>query len=802
MSIKALSRLKTPEEFDEIIIKTDQAGNLIKIKDVGRVELGAENYSDFLSFSGEENIVGMLINQLPGSNALDVNKRVRAEIEHLAKSFPEDLKYVIPFSPTEFVKESINEVVKTLIESILLVILVIFIFLQRWRSTLIPAITIPVSLIGTFIFMKLVGVSINTLTLFGLTLATGLVVDDAIVVLENISRFIEEKKMPSLQAASEGMKEIFSAVLATSIVLISVFIPACFFPGSTGELYRQLSLAITFSIIISTFNAVTLSPALSALFLRSNLKAKEGKFYDIINNSIKSLKNKVKSILVFCFRKQVWILSFYIFCLASIFIVYKLLPSSFVPEEDRSYFVISVQAPEGTSIENTKKIVDQVQYVLGKEKDLQGVFAIVGFSFFGSGPNKAILFPTLKEFKHRKKVSQSAKAVLARLRPQLMGIPGAYVIPFNPPAIEGLGNFGGFQYELKADGTVSLQDLAKYAYMLMGASTEDPRLAGVFTSFTASDPQIQIEIDRDKAKSLGVDLREILATLQVYMASDYVNDFDLRNKIYRVYAQADKQFRSNPKDIDNLYVKSQTGEMIPMSNLIIKKETVSPQVISHFNLERSAEISGSAGLGFSSGQAIKAMEELSAKLLPKGFTFEWAGISREELETGNKVFLLFMLGIFFTFLVLAAQYESFIDPFIILLSVPLAMFTGFTGQLLAGLQNDVYCQMGLLLLIGVASKNAILIVEYANQLRKNHNSLLRSIIKATLTRFRPILMTSFAFMLGLLPLVFAQGAGSESRHSLGVPVLCGMFFSTFLNLFILPIFYYIIVSMKEKKFSA
>lgn len=800
MSIKARSRLKEPKEFEEIVLKGGANGTLVKLKDVARVELGAEDYSTLLRFSGNENVVGVLVNQLPNSNALEVDKLVKAELTKIEKDFPPGLKYRVAFNPTEFVQKSIDEVVHTLIEAILLVILVIFLFLQSWRSTLIPAVTIPVSLVGTFLFVKIFGFSINTLTLFGLTLATGLVVDDAIVVLENISRFIEQKRMSPFEAALGAMKEIANAVVATSLVLMAVFIPVAFFPGSTGLLYRQFALTIAFSIAISLFNALTLSPALSALFLRSHKeKKKEGKFFEVVNNIIKAAREGYRKLLFLAFRRQTIVMIGFLVSIGAILFLYKIIPQSFVPVEDRGYFIVSVQGPSGSSLDHTSRVMSQVEAILMREPELQGLFAVGGFSFLGAGANKAMLFPALKPIEDRTKKEQSSLAIINRIRGQLMGIPGAIVVPFPPPAIAGLGNFGGFQYELKADGAnIDLATLAQTTFQLSQVGNKQKELAGLFSGFTVNDPQVMIEVDRNKAKSLNVDLTEIFNTLQVFLGSQYVNDFDMLNRIYRVYVQADKEFRARPEAINTFYVRSKTGQMIPLSNLVKIQEVTAPQVISHFNLMRSAEINGSAAPGFSSGQAIEAMQRISKEILPQGMSFEWTGVAREQLESGSQSILLFALGLIFVFLILAAQYESFVDPLIIMMSVPLAILGGLLAQFLRGLENDVYCQIGLVMLVGLASKNAILIVEYANQLRESGFRLTRAIIQSALTRFRPIIMTSLAFILGVWPLVVAKGAGDASRHSLGTAVVGGMIVSTVLSLFIVPVLYFLVKSLQNK----
>jgi hydrophobic/amphiphilic exporter-1 (mainly G- bacteria), HAE1 family len=798
MSIKAVSRLKDNTEFDDIILKGGADGALVKIKDVGRTEIGAEDYSTFLRFNGQE-AVGVGVLQLPSANALEVHNKAEAELKRISKDFPPGLNYLIAFDPTSIVQESIDEVVRTLVEAIVLVVLVIFLFLQSWRSTIIPAITIPVSLIGTFIFVKIFGFSINTLTLFGLTLATGLVVDDAIVVIENIARYIEEKNMEPHEAASAAMGEVTGAVIATSLVLIAVFIPVSFFPGSTGQLYKQFALTIAFSIAISAFNALTLTPALSALLLKKEPE-KGGRFWGRVNKTIKGARDKYQSGLSWALKNAGIVFAIFGVCLIGTAFLYRMVPSGFVPNEDSGYFIVTVQAPEGSSLGHTSDVLRQVEGILKEEKDIRGLFAVGGFSFLGAGPNKATLFPALQplEKRHDRK-KQSVNAIIDRVRGKLMSVPGAFVIPFAPPPIQGLGNFGGFQFEILSQGNnIDIGTLAQSTYAIMGEGNKNPKLKGLFSSFTASDPQLLVDVDRNKAKALNVPLTDIFQSMQIYLGSQYVNDFDFMDRIYRVYVQADQQFRANPSDINSIYVRSTTGQMIPLSNLVHVQQKVAPQNITHYNLFRSTEINGSAAPGNSSGQAIREMEALAKKILPKGMSFTWSGISREELDAGNSALIIFALGIVFVFLVLAAQYESFVDPMIILLTVPLAILGALAAQAMRGLQNDVFCQIGLVMLVGLVSKNAILIVEFANQLRRKGVSTVRAAVVAAETRFRPILMTSLAFILGVIPLVRAEGAGAASKNSLGTAVFGGMILGTFLSLFIVPVFYIAIVNTREK----
>jgi HAE1 family hydrophobic/amphiphilic exporter-1 len=796
MSIRAQGRLKNAEEFESIIIRNGSDGQLVRLKDVGRAELGAEDYGNVVRFRGKE-AVGIGVFQRPGSNALEIASGVRAEMERLAKRFPPGMKHEFAFDTTLSVRESIKEVLITLAQAIGLVVLVIFVFLQSWRSTLIPVITIPVSLIGTFAVMKVLDFSINTLTLFGITLATGLVVDDAIVVIENITRFINEKHMPARQAASAAMAEVTGAVIAISLVLGAVFVPVAFFPGTTGQLYKQFALTIAISVAISTFNALTLTPALSALWLKEGAHG-GGKFFRPINWVIDSTRNFYTATLALVLKVKPLVLIVFAMLIGATYWLSKEVPTAFIPNEDVGYFIVILQAPEGVSVNYTLNVLKKLEKELDHCPEIVSSFGIAGFSFSGTNPNNGIVFCSLKPWHERHGEEHSLGGIINRLRGPFGAITEAMVIPVNPPAIQGLGNFGGFAFELQDLYGTDISRLAQTTMQVMMQGNQDKQLRGVFSTFTASSPQLIAEVLRDKARALNILIGDIFSTLQIFLGSQYVNDFDLGNRIYRVYVQADAMFRANPRNIDEFYVRSQTGQMVRMSNLVKIERTTTAQTINHYNLFRSAEVNGSTAPGVSSGQAIAAMENLAKRVLPQGMSFEWSGISLEEKESGPQGTILFVLGIIVVFLVLAAQYESFVDPVIILLSVPLAMLGALLAQYLRHLDNDVFCQIGLVMLVGLASKNAILIVEFANHLKLSGLSPEEAVKGACETRFRPILMTSLAFVSGILPLVFATGAGAASRHSLGTAVCGGMIFSTVLSLYIVPVIYLTVGAMREK----
>ena len=802
VTLRVVGRMSDPREFENIILKNTPNG-IIQLKDVGRAEIGAESYDTNLMYSGHE-AIGVGVQQLSNANALEVDKAAKAALVELAKSFPPGIKYVIAFDTTTVVGDSVREVVRTLEEAIIIVVIVIFFFLLDWRATIIPAVTIPVSLIGTFAFIKIFGFSINSLTLFGITLATGLVVDDAIVVIENAQRHINEDGTDPHTATSVAMSEVASAVVATSLVLISVFVPVSFFPGTTGILYKQFSLTIAFSIAISLFNALTLSPALAAILLRG-----EEKKYSIfdwtriewlsqgyrtvahgIDRAIHGTGRVYGKIITGILKIRYVMVVLFLGGLALTAYMYLRVPTGFVPQEDQNYFIVVVQAPPGASLTYTTNVSRAAEEILRADPDVFGTFAVPGFSLTGgSSSNYGLIFAPLKPIDERKGKGHSAAEIVARVSPKLFGVPGAIVVAFEPPAIQGIGSFGGFQFELQDLGRNTLQDLDNTAHKIVAASRQRKDLTGLFTSFTANDPQQLVQIDRAKAKAMGVPISQVSQALGVYMGSQYVNDFDFNNRSYRVYVQADEPFRMTARDLRQYYVRSDTSGLVPLANIVSLQETSGPQVINHYNLFRSAEIDGAAAPGFSSGQGLKAMEELARQNMLQGMSFSWTGLALEEVEASGKAIVIFALGLLVVYLTLSAQYESFALPFIILLAVPMAVLGALLFVFARGLVNDVYVQIGLVMLIGLSAKNSILIVEFAEQLIERGRSITDAAIEAAELRLRPILMTSFAFILGVLPLYFATGAGALGRHSVGTAIVGGMLFSTVLNLLFIPVLY-------------
>ena len=802
--VRVTGRLTSPREFDDLVIKDSPRG-LVQLRDVGHAEIGAEGYDTRLEFAGHE-AMGIGVEQLSNANALDVDRRALAKLADLSKRFPPGLEYAIAFDTTTAVRESIVEVLFTLVAAILIVITVIFLFLLDWRATIIPAVTIPVSLVGTFVFIKAFGFSINSLTLFGITLATGLVVDDAIVVIENVQRHIHMEHSDPHMATSRAMGEVTSAVIATSLVLIAVFVPVSFFPGTTGILYRQFSLTIAFSIAISAFNALTLSPALSALFLRGeeyrphqldflHIRPVARIFASFIHGAdslIGWMGNMYARSLHEALRRKYVLLALFFVGLGASAWIYRVVPTGFIPQEDQGYFMVIVQAPPGSSLAYTSALGEKASAIIAQNPNVAGLFSVAGFSLSGSAANSGLMFVSTRIGRGANK-GQSTADIIAALSPrltQLLFIPnGGLVAAFQPPAVQGVGSYGGFQFMLQDQGATTLTDLDRVAHQIVYASHARKDLSGLITTFSANDPQELVTVDREKAKAMGVSIAQIAATLNVFMGSEYVNDFDFNNRTYRVYVQADQHFRMRAGDLHSFYVRSDSGQMVPLDNLVTVADSSGPPVITHYNLFRAVEIDGSAAPGYSSGQALVAMAQLAQQVMMPGMAYEWTGLTLDEIESAGKAIVIFALGILVVYLTLSAQYESFALPFIILLAVPMAVLGALGLIWWRGLTNDVYCQIGLVILIGLSAKNSILIVEFAEQLRRKGASIADAAIEAAELRLRPILMTSFAFILGVLPLVFASGAGSLGRRSVGTTIVGGMLLSTVLNLVFIPVLY-------------
>ncbi len=798
ISVRAEGRLSTPQQFQNIIVRAETGGGYTRLGDVARIDLGAEDYSTSLVFDKNPNNVGLGILQLPTANALSTANGVRKTLDELSRTFPAGVRYDIAYDSTEFVKESIREVVLTLVFSVFLVVLVIFIFLQNPRSTLIPAVTLPISLVGTFAVMKVFGFTINTITLFGLTLATGLVVDDAIVVIENIARYIQEKNMGGIEGAAAAMREVQGAVVASSLVLLAVFVPVAFFPGTTGQLYKQFALTIAASITISLFASLTLTPVMSAIMLTGERESRFP-FFIWFNRGLASFRGWYRGMLPKFFRRRWLVAALFVGALAATVVLFRTTPTAFIPDEDQGYFIITVQLPEGASLAQEEAVARRIDGILFAQPEVQHVFNVSGFSFIGSGPNRGIAFAKLKPWSERRGSAHSLKAILQRVQMQFFGIPNAQVFAFNPPAINGVGNFGGFQFELEDHGNVGLPTLMQTAYGYMGLGNKDPNLTQVYTTFRIDSPQYQVNIDRDKAKSIGIPLSDVFRTMQTDLGSFYVNDFDYLNRSYRVYVQAEAPYRTSLDSLQYLYVRSQDGGMVPLGGLGTAQLTKGAPIITHYNLFRSIEMNGQTAPGKGSGQAIASMQQLAAKIDPPGVSYEWTGLSLDEIQGGSLSVLIFFIGVIFVFLVLSAQYESFIDPLIVLLAVPVAVLGALVFLNVRHIPSDAYAQVGFVMLVGLASKSAILIVEFANQQLKQGADVITAASRAAQTRLRPILMTSIAFIVAVTPLVFATGAGSSARNSLGTVVFGGMIVSTLLNLAITPVLYVIVKTFSMRR---
>ncbi len=794
-NIRSEGRLSEAGEFGRTIIRVDSDGRMVRLQDVARIELGARSYAATSRLNGQDTAF-LVIYQLPDANALDVAEQVRAEMERMAPGFPAGLEYTILFDSTRFIDESIREVIHTLFEAVVLVVLVVFLFLQSLRATLIPAIAIPVSLIGTFAFMLVMGYTVNLITLFGLVLAIGIVVDDAIVVIENVDRLMHEQGLKVKEAVSRAMREITAPIVSTTLVLLAVFIPVAFLPGITGELFRQFAVTICFAVVLSMVNALTLSPALSSVLLRGG--AEPMRWLRPVEMGISGLS-----------RGYTWLIDRMLARVRLVAVVFVALvgvvaglamttPTGFVPEEDQGFLFIDVQLPDAASGSRTATVMDQIVDIARRDPAVSDVITVSGFSLLsGSGSNMGLSVVVLKDWSERADASLQPDAVIRRLNADLWALPSAQAVAFNVPAIPGLGVVSGFDLRLLDSAGVSPTMLADTANSLVLQANQHPDLNRVRHNFRANVPMYELEVDRDKAKLLGVNLGELFQTLQAQLGGIYVNDFSQFGRTFRVMLEAEQAFRQRPEDLRNFEVRNAGGEMVPISTVATLVPAQGPTRLEGFNLYRSVTISGEPAAGRSSMDAVNAMESLLAEL-PPGYEFEWAGQTRQELEAGNLIVFLFILAVLAVYLFLVALYESWTLPIAVLLSVPLAFLGSFLAFLLTGLPMDIYAQIGLVLLVAMATKTAILIVEFAAQLRGEGRSVTEAAREAAVLRFRAVIMTGLSFILGVVPLVMATGAGAASRVSLGVTVMSGMIAAMIMVTLMTPILYVIIQAMRER----
>jgi len=795
-SIQAKGRLKTPEEFGQTIIRSSKDGNFVRLHDIARIELGAASYSTTAKLNLQDTAF-LVIYQLTEANATQVAADVKARMAELAKQLPDGVEYSIPYDTTEFINRSIDEVVVTLVQAVGLVILVVFLFLQNWRATLIPTVAIPVSLVGTFAFMMMMDYSINLITLFGLVLAIGIVVDDAIIVIENVERILKEEKLPIKEAVTKAMEQVSGPIVATTLVLLAVFVPVGFMPGITGELYKQFSVTISFAVLISSLNALTLSPALCALLL-SEKAMKPIKWLAPFENIITRSTNGYSKVINFILKRTARMALFALVIFSAAGWLVKTVPTGFVPAEDQGFLFVDVQLPDAAASGRTQDVMHKLGDIVKNEPAATDFIAVSGFSLLGgAGSNNALGIVVLKDWEERTSPELGLRAVLTRLMGQFWAMPDAQIMAFNPPSIPGLGTSAGFEFRLQDSEGREPAELAQVLNGLIYEANQRPELSNVYSTFRANVPQYFLEIDRNKAKAQGVALSDIFLTLQAQLGSLYINDFNQFSRTYRVIMQAESRFRQNPADLQHYYVRNDEGAMVPLTTLAKLEPILGPTSLTHFNLYRSASISGQPAAGYASGDAIKAMQEL-AEQLPTGYVYEWAGQSKQEIEAGNMAPILFGLAVVFVYLFLVAQYESWTIPFSVIAAVPLALFGAMLALYVIGMENNIYAQVGLVLLIGLSTKTAILIVEFAMEERAAGKSIFEAALNAARLRFRAVLMTALSFVLGVLPLVFASGAGAGSRISLGITVLFGMLAATIFGTLLVPLFYTLVQSMREK----
>ena len=790
LTMRTRGRLEDVSEFENIVVRSKPDGSQIKLKDIARVELGAESYSYFSRIGGKNSAI-ISVSQLPEANAVDLSNKIQKKMKELSKGFPQGIEYKIQRDETEFVRESIKEVINAIGLAIVLVGIVTYMFLGSGRAALIPFCAIPVSLIGVFIFMNILGFSINLLILFGLVLAVGLVVDDAIVVLENTQRHIQEGKAPR-EATEVTMEEVFGAVMATSLVLMAVFVPVSFMSGITGQMFRQFALCIATSIGLSTLVALTLAPALCAMILKPGSEKADFKFIQAFDDWFNSIRDKyLAGASIFINSAKITLLTF-LGIVLFVLLMFKLIPTGFLPTEDKGAVFTQIQLPDGSSASRTDDVAREIEDRLMSIPGVANTITLVGYS----GENTALIVSELDEWSHRKKKELQMQYILKKIQNDFSTYPSATIASFAPPSISGLGMFGGFEYQLLDKGNRNAQELYDEAVKLMAAANKNPDFSMVYTSYSANLPQLLLNIDTSKAMAQGVDISEIYSALSGYFGKYYINDFNKYGRVYRVYMQSESDFRARPSDIDKIYVKNKSGTMVPLSAVVKIENIVGPYTRTRFNMYPAITINGMAAQGVSSGQAMASMEKLSAEVLPRDMGYSWSGSSLQEHESQGQIGPILAMSLVFIYLFLVGLYESWMLPIAVLLISPIALVGALFFQYVSGYSLDLYSQIGLVMLIGLSTKQAILIIEFAKDAHEAGMAIRDAALQAAKLRFRAVMMTNIAFILGLLPLVFAEGAGAASRHSVGMTVFGGMIAVAFIGTFLVPAFYVMIEEMK------
>lgn len=794
--IIAQGRLSSVGEFEDIVIRANPDGSLIRLRDVARISLEAQSYNTESGINGG-NAVVLNINMLPGANAMEVAESVKKEMEEISRNFPEGITYEIPFDMTSYISQSINEVYHTLFEALILVILVVFLSLQNWRATLIPVIAVPISLIGTFGIMLAFGFSLNMMTLLGLILAIGIVVDDAIVVVENVERIMNEEHLSPYEATKKAMQGLGSAIIATSLVLCAVFVPVSFLAGITGQLYRQFTITIAVSVLISTLVALTLSPAMCALLLKPDSGKKKNKLFRYINLWLARGNRLYEKLIRKGLKHARRVVAAFGISLIAIWVLNEIVPQSFMPQEDQGYFTVELELPEGATLERTRHVTERAMNYLMSREDVEYILNVTGSSpRVGTNQSRSQLTVILKPWEDRK--SSNLRDIMEEIREELKKYPESKVYLSTPPVIPGLGSSGGFEMVLEARSDASYADLQRAADTLLYYASQRKEISGLSSSIQNDIPQLYFDVDRDKAQMLGVKIADIFSTLKTFTGSIYVNDFNMFNRIYRVYIQAEAPYRAHKDNLGLFFVKGSNNAMIPITALGTTSYTTGPGTIRRFNMFTSTTISGEAAPGYSSGQAMAILEEIASKHLPKNIGVEWSGLSYQEKHVSGQTAYILALALLFVFLFLAAQYESWSIPIAVILSLPIAGVGAYLGNWICGLENNIYFQIGLVMLVGLVAKNAILIVEFAKDEVEKGNNAVDAVIKAAHLRFRPIVMTSLAFILGMLPLVFASGPGSASRQGIGTGVFFGMIVAITVGIIFVPLLFVWVYKLKSK----